>query len=275
MISIHSVRRCGIIACSLFMYLVALPLYGVAAPLTYEEEVLETTHPEWTVSLGGGAMTRPEFEGSDKYVVRFLPILHAEYKGRVFLSSADGLGIYAFRGPLWNLGAVVKYNPGRKENSSRLLSGMRDIDPGAEIGAFATWTPAPFFVRLEALAGTGDVEGLQATASVGHSMILLSRMQWTNSLGATYTDDTYNNTFFGVDSGQSLRSGYQRYDADAGIKSVQFGSRLSYQITTEISATAFGEYKRLTGPAADSPLVKAGSENQGMFGLGLVYTFRP
>ncbi len=264
-------------ACSFLLFLLALPFYSVAEPVTYAEEVIKTEppaeHPNWSISLGGGAIVRPEFEGSDKYNVRFMPILRAEYMQRVFLSTTDGLGVYIFREPLWNVGAVDKYNPGREQKDSEILKGMGDIDPGAELGIFASWTPAPFFVRIEALQGTGDVRGLQATATAGHTFMPLEKLQWTNSVGTTFTDSRYNETFFGVDKTQSRRSGHDYYDADAGFKSVQFNSRANYQLTDNITALVFGQYKRLTGPAADSPLVEEGSKNQGMLGVGLTYTF--
>ena len=252
-----------------------LPLAALAEPLTYADEPGQSAPPEWFVSVGGGAMMRPEFEGSDKYKLRFLPIVNAQYRNRFFLSTSDGLGAYLVHEPTWNAGVVGKYNPGRKENASDLLHGMGDIDPGAEIGGFATFTPAPFSARLEVLQGIGDVEGLTVTGTVGHTISPMEQVQWTNTIGTTWANSRHNDTFFGVSGNQSRRSGYDAYDAGNGFKSVQFMSRTNYKFTQEVSATAFGGYKRLTGPAADSPLVKAGSKNQATVGLGLVYTFAP
>ncbi|MNL83906.1 MltA-interacting protein MipA [compost metagenome] len=52
------------------------------------------------------------------------------------------------------------------------------------------------------------------------------------------------------------------------------GTALTWQATENLSASAFAEYSRLTGPAADSSLVRErGSRNQLMFGVSASYKF--
>lgn len=227
----------------------------------------------WSVSLGAGIMATPEFEGSDKHEARFLPLVHVEYANRFFLSTSNGLGAYIVNRPEWQLGVVAKYNPGRDEDDSSLLKGLGDIDPGAEFGGFAAWTPGPYAFKLTALQGVGDVEGFQLKASAGHSFEPIKSVRWTNSVETTFANSTYNDTFFGISEAQSQRSRYQTYDAGSGIKDVAFNSSVSWSVTDAISLKTFGQYKRLTGPAADSPLVKAGSSNQWTVGAGVVYAF--
>ncbi len=247
--------------------------YMVGASVNSSDE--PASAGDWVISLGGGGVMRPEFEGSDKYDMRFWPIASVNYQNRFFISTQNGLGMKFFHDHNWSVGAAIRYKEGRDENDSTLLKGMGDIDSGAEIGVFGTWTPDPFSVRLEIMQGTGDVEGLQSTLTLGHTQMLAERLKWINLVGATYANSTHNDTFFGVSQRQSARSGYDYYKADSGFKSVQYTSRVSYALTADLSATGFGTYKRLVDQAADSPLVEAGSKNQFMFGLGLVYTFRP
>lgn len=227
----------------------------------------------WSVSLGAGIMAAPEFEGSDKYEARFLPLVHVEYMNRFFLSTHDGLGAFIVNRPEWQLGVVAKYNPGRDQDDSSLLDGLGDIDPGVELGGFAAWTPGPYAFKLTALQGVGDVEGFQLKASAGHSFEPIKSVRWTNSVETTFANSTYNDTFFGISEKQSQRSRYQTYDAGNGIKDVSFNTGVSWGVTDAISLKTFGQYKRLTGPAADSPLVKAGSSNQWALGAGVVYAF--
>ena len=230
----------------------------------------------WHVSIGLGVMTAPEFEGSNKYEVKPLPLVKIVYKNRIFLSLAEGgLGVYLCREPSWNMGLAIGYNPGRQEKDSDLLKGMGDINGAAEVKVFAEWTPDPFTARLEVITGTGDVKGLQVTGSIGHQWMLKDSLRWKNSISSTYANADYNNAFFGITEKQTRASKhhYARYTPGSGIKDVAYSSSLTYTFKDNWAAMLMGEYKILTGPVADSPLVKAGSKHQFSGGLGLLYSF--
>ena len=64
------------------------------------------------------------------------------------------------------------------------------------------------------------------------------------------------------------------YHADGGFYSYGAGSQVEYFFNQQWAAHGFVEYQRLTGSAADSPLViQRGSPNQFTFGLGATYAF--
>ena len=64
------------------------------------------------------------------------------------------------------------------------------------------------------------------------------------------------------------------YSAGGGLYSYGAGGQVEYFFNPQWSAHAFTEYERLTGSAADSPLVtQRGSPNQFTFGLGATYSF--
>ncbi len=77
--------------------------------------------------------------------------------------------------------------------------------------------------------------------------------------------------------GNSTIAGLPRlplYNASGGLYSYGAGTQLEYFFSPQWSAHAFVEYERLTGSAADSPLVtQRGSPNQFTFGLGATYSF--
>lgn len=229
----------------------------------------------WTMTVGGGVAVAPEFEGSNKYNTRFVPVVEIEIMNRVFLSTIRGLGVYVIDHPNWNLNVSATYDLGRKEKDSDLLKGMGDIDGGVVFDIYGAWTPGPFTVSLETKYGTGDVQGLNVTGGFGYTMEPLTGLHWTNTVSTTFADSRYNNTFFGISQKQSRQSrqGYDYYDASAGIKDVAFTSSLTYEITDSIAIMLEGEHKRLIGPAARSPLVKAGSKDQFSGVFGVTYTF--
>lgn len=229
----------------------------------------------WTMALGGGVAVVPEFEGSNKYDMQFVPVVEVEILDRVFLSTIRGVGVYVINHSDWKLNVSATYDPGREEDDSDLLKGMGDIDGGVVFDVYGAWTPGSFIVSLETKYGTGDVQGLNVTGGFGYTMEAFTGLHWTNTVSATFADSKYNNTFFGISKKQSRQSrqGYDYYDANAGFKDVAFTSSLVYEITDSITSMLEGEYKRLTGPAARSPLVKEGSKNQFSAVIGVAYTF--
>lgn len=233
------------------------------------------SEPWWRATLGGGAVVAPEFEGSNKNDVQFAPLVEVELMNRLFLSTDRGIGVYIIDYPDWKLNASATWEMGRKEKDSDLLKGLGDIDGGAAFSIYSAWTPGPFTVSLESKYGTGDVQGLNVIASLGYTMQPFTDLNWQNTLRATFADSRYNNRFFGISRQQSKNSRYRYnyYDAGMGVKDMALTSLLSYQIADDIVIVVEGEYKLLSGPAARSPLVKAGAKDQ-FFGLvGVGYSF--
>jgi len=71
------------------------------------------------------------------------------------------------------------------------------------------------------MSDMGDAhEGWYSKLKGGYNWVL--NKSWVLSIGAsaTYADDDYMQTYFGVSTGDSRRSGLDRYDADAGIKDI-------------------------------------------------------
>ena len=258
------------------VFFIVLSAASAQADETTKMSDLGRKEKDWHVSIGLGAMMMPEFEGSNKYEVKAIPLLNIRYKDRFFLSPSEGgIGVYIVREPLWNMGLAVGYNPGRQEKDSDLLKGMGDINSVADVKFFVECTPAAFTARLEAIKSSGDVKGLQLTASIGHQWRLTDDLQWKNSISSTYATADYNKTFFGISEKQSRESRhrYNQYTPGGGIKDIAYSSSFIYMFQDHWAVMLMGQYKLLTGPAADSPLVEAGSKDQFSGCLGLLYSF--
>jgi len=64
------------------------------------------------------------------------------------------------------------------------------------------------------------------------------------------------------------------YTASGGLYSYGAGTQALYRFDPQWEVRTFIEYERLTGSAADSPLVtQRGSANQLIYGLGASYSF--
>ncbi len=76
---------------------------------------------------------------------------------------------------------------------------------------------------------------------------------------------------------EAAASGSSGYNPGGGLKSVGLGGAVTWKVTDPMTASLFGEYSRLEGPAADSSLVReSGDRNQFTVGVSIpvASTFR-
>jgi outer membrane scaffolding protein for murein synthesis (MipA/OmpV family) len=121
---------------------------------------------------------------------------------------------------------------------------------------------------------SGSNDGLVVTLGVGYTMPIDDRTLVALTATIDYASGEYMSTYFGIDAGDSARSGLKTYDADAGIKDVGLGVVLQYYPWDRVGFRALARYTRLVGDAADSPVVDdRGDENQVVGGLMVTYRF--
>jgi outer membrane scaffolding protein for murein synthesis (MipA/OmpV family) len=225
---------------------------------------------DWSIRIGALGLYKPEYEGSDEYEVKGLPIIDITWRDRFFLSPRKGLGAY-----LWNrddveLGVSISYSFGRDEDDSDDLEGLGDIYGGTAANVLFKWRYDEFSLdaRYEHQF-TGTDTGFQVHLGVGYNVRLGRKIMLKPSAKTTYTSSEYMNEYFSISKSQSSRSGLSVYDTDPGFKSVGFHLLSIYSINRNWGVQAMARYGRLIGDAADSPVVK--DENQYLLGLGLSY----
>ena len=77
-----------------------------------------------------------------------------------------------------------------------------------------------------------------------------------------------------MSAAESAASGLSPYAPGSGMKSVGVGGAIDWKTTEKLTTSVFAEYSRLTGPAADSSLVRErGSANQYLLGVSATYQF--
>ena len=196
------------------------------------------------------------------------------------VGNGPGLEADVIASRAFDAGPILRYNFGR--NGSNIgnpqIKALPDIDGGIELGGYAQLNfPVGGFKtfvapRISVVQGvSGGASGTVVEGSLG-----LTRLQddWVFGarVSATYANDTYMNAQFGV--GAASPSGLAAFNASAGIKDVGVSVFANYKINDRVSATGVAGYKRLTGDAANSPIVTvAGNKNQAFLALGLSYTF--
>jgi outer membrane scaffolding protein for murein synthesis (MipA/OmpV family) len=242
------------------------------APTTREPDparfgpIRQTLH-DWHVVVGAGAMYKPKYEGSDEYEISPVPFISAELFDRLTIDPS-GLSVKAYQQGPFRFDVNVGYDGGRDEDDEDTLRGLGDIDWGVTVGgkATVTWGPADFFVSVDQIIGGSD--GLLAKVGVAIEQPVSEQVILGASAAAVFANDNYMESYFGVDAGQSARSGYVQYKAGAGIKSVDLSVSATWLINENWVLRAEQEVDFLVGDAADSPIVKDDIQLQSMLMLG-------
>lgn len=235
---------------------------------------------DWDIRLGAMAMFQPDYEGSDDYEFSPLPLLMVNYRDLVFLRGPTlGVNALTFQGPSprdkLQIGPLIRYGFGRDEGDNDDLRGMGDIDGAVELGAFINYSIGPWSTGLTMFRDLSDShDGLTAKLSAGHKLPLGPKLMLRSEISATWADENYTETFFGVTAAQSRRSGMRQYQPEGGVKNAGIAIDLNYNLTENWGLTAKLGYQRMLGDAADSPLVEdRGSADQLTTGLMLSYKF--
>jgi outer membrane protein len=261
--------------------LAAAVLLGSPSLLAQDENILKlgdrepaltkpTEGSEFKAVIGGGLAFTPIYEGSDQYKFRPIPIINISYRN-VFFSLGQGLGVNIISDGTWRLAPIIGYRGGRDESLSHDLSGLGDVKGGLEIGALLSYLYGPAIFSVEGLSGLGQADGFTVELEANLHGTISQTLRGTVGISTLFANESYNQAYFGISEIQSRRSAYSAYNAQGGFKHVAFSGTLDYNLTERTGLLLFGEYRRLTGSVADSPIVREGSPNQFQSGLGLVY----
>jgi outer membrane scaffolding protein for murein synthesis (MipA/OmpV family) len=222
-----------------------------------------------------GPQLKPSFPGSDSVSLRPL----------IDVARTRGDDPYTFEAPDESFGFPV-LSIGRVEFGPALgIEGSRTADDvGAElpkvgftfeVGGFAEYRLSDAFrLRAEARKGLGGHKGWVGT--IGADYVAREGNDWLFSLGprVTIADDRYNSAYFGVAPADADRAGLPAYDAEGGVEAIGLTAGWVRQLTARWGIYSYAKYDRLTGDAADSPIVRRlGSRDQFSGGLALTYTF--
>jgi outer membrane scaffolding protein for murein synthesis (MipA/OmpV family) len=246
------------------------PWSGVAenmdAPPGDEEG--EDGQGEWSLSLGLMSGFSPDYEGSDDYGFSYGPNISASWRDTIYYKGKT-LGVNLIRQKNFKAGLSLSESSGRSEDDNEKLKGLGDVDDSIEAGGFVIYRQKPW--RFKAELNQDIDSGHQGTLvilSVGKNLPF-KKPEILVELGTTWASANYMESFFGVNSQQSVASGLKRYDAAAGIKDIKVRMTSGYAITNRWRIGVAVEYKRLVGDAADSPIVE--DSNQFVAGASLSF----
>lgn len=241
---------------------------------------------EWTVTLGVEARAVPAFPGADTKKLGFsaLPLFSIRKAGTppTFFGPRDGFGVSIIDLAQFKLGPVGKIIWKRTASDYDEINGLSDVNYALQVGGFAEFWPVQWLrLRGEVRKGFGGETGvtgdlfLDAVVPIG---------QLTLSGGPRLTMQTSDavSPYFSITAAEAVAANAAQptlgvltpYTAGGGIYSYGAGFQARYFWSPQFATHAFVEYERLTGDAANSPLVVArGSPNQVTYGVGATYSF--
>lgn len=236
-----------------------------------------SAHAELSGSVGLGVGTVPDYEGSEDYETVPLPILRLNWGSGRYAELIGGRAkMDLLRSEKWELGPVLNVRRGRDDDvDNRVVSRMREIDEALELGVFAKWLIGSWFIESTFLTDVSDEhDGSILELATGFEWDWRDDFSFTATLFATFADDDYMATYFGVDRRDSRRSLFLPYEAEEGIKDAGISFAGQYRISDSWSLLGSVKYSQLLEDAEDSPLVDvAGDSDQWLMAFGFTYNF--
>ena len=225
----------------------------------------------------------PDYEGSDDYTFGIAPFFRYTFQKqeRYIQLLANELSANVLNHPNFRLGPVLSYHFGRNHQiDDSQVKRMTEIDGSLLGGVFADYvfrlSQNPrhrFIVGGQAqydLGGESHGWKFSGSARYWHPIATPVDLFLTTALNFATKD--YMDTYFGVDSTDSTRSGLPKYTAGGGAKDFVLAGGATFYLSRSWVTTAGLRYSRLLDHASDSPIVDdRGSENQFFTGVGVAY----
>jgi len=266
---------------------ISLILSGAALADEPERRGPPTEDDGWSLYVGGGGFYAPTFSGDDDYAASAVPFLRVT-KGDVFFASVqEGAGLNLVNSGGFKAGPLATLDFGRDEEGSSPfqisggnnddLIGLGNVSATVALGGFAEYKTGDIKFKAKAGRAVSSHEGVTAEFGVDYDKDLFGfgpplfidigpRVKWA--------DENYNQAYYGISAAQSQAAGLPGFDTGSGIISYGIGGSVLMPLSYTAGLTVFGSYDRLTGDAADSPLVtERGSADQFFGGAAVAYKF--
>jgi outer membrane protein len=229
--------------------------------------------PDWTVTLGAEAQWEPAYPGANFMRLRPYPAFDIEYKNRFFAKEDMLAGVYLVNNANWSAGLALQYDFTERETSEDAhLHGLRNVPTTPRAKVFLNYTQSAFTWSNSAAQDIGgNREGLVVDTNATVTLPIGKQLFLTAGPGVTWTNGTYQQTFFGITQSQSAASGLPVYDAHSGAATGYITAEADYLITKSLIATVELKFARLYGNAASSPITRRVQQNTDTFAL--TYTF--
>lgn len=266
----------------------AAPLYG-QDPTGPDLPDVEQAGNSFTIGLG--VATTADYEGADEQKLIPGGFIRGKVGGISFITR--GLSLYvdvisAGSDSIdWDFGPIVGVRLNRTGDvKDAAVDKLPELNTAIEVGAFGGVSFKGLTNPYDSLSlrvdYVTDVGGAHESSIISPSLDFSTPLSQTlfagASFGVDFVGDGYADYYFSIDPAGAIASGLPVYDADGGMKSWKVGMLLNQSLSGDLrrgwSLFATGNYSRLVGDFADSPIVDdRGSASQWFGAVGVGYTF--
>jgi outer membrane protein len=247
---------------------------GLAVPAFAQDGDEEEDAPKRT-RVGIGAHLYPSYPGSDHFDLGPLLDLDRARGDEPFEFEApdDSFSLSLIDSGGIELGPAFNFEGTRTaEDVGALLPKVKfSLEPG---GFVSFDLSSNFRLRGEIRKGVSGHKGW--VGLIGADYVAREGDAWLFSIGprVTWSNDRYQDAWFGVTPADAVASGLPVYNPGGGIHAVGATASFETRLGPRWGLYSYAKYDRLVGDAADSPIVTLlGSRDQLSGGLGLNYTF--
>ena len=226
---------------------------------------------------GGIGVITPKYEGSKSYEARGIPFVLPGSKdgdSDIEFVDLDDVQYRLIKAGPFEAGPLAGVWLGRSKHDGVKLEGLDSIDAGLVLGGYGalrfgyTKFQASYHQQVTS-EDRGGLLRLRADAEVP----IMARVRLLAGVGANYGTNSYMDLNFGVNPTQAAQSTAKLsvFDPGDGFKDVFVGAGAEIDLTDRWTARLYGEYSRLVGDAADSPLIETKDQFSGL--LSISYQF--
>jgi len=252
-------------------------------PLVQAQSVSQKPAYGLSGRIGLGVATMPTYEGSPNRRTLASPDLTLSYRSRDWGTVEFGQG-----GLIWNaveagrftFALVAQFDPGRKDKDTstvdltpgdKRLAGMGNVKASTEAGVGVGYGPVMLVAR-QSLSERGP-RGVQADLTVGIPWSLSDRFALRFALGATWANQDYMQTYFGVTAAQAQATSFSAYTPKSGCRKVEASVSAEYAIASNWRLHANVGFSQLGDVAAASPLVGRRNSTSVAMAMAMSYAF--
>lgn len=232
---------------------------------------------DWYLTIGATGMVAPNFEGGKKYLLSGSPIISLGKAGPEarFTSRNDNISLALVDDGSIRAGLTGKFLFSRDDGDADELRGLDPVRWGGEVGGFFEFYPTDWIrARAELRHGIRAHNGFVADIAADAFYDVTPTIRISGGPRVSFASSKYFDAYYGVDTQEAVASGLSEYRPGGGLKSTGLGGAITWKVTEPMTASLFGEYSRLMGPAADSSLVRErGDRNQFTVGVSTTYRF--
>ena len=260
-----------------------LSLMGALAPFT---AAVAEQKPLWEFGLGVGAVTFPEYRGSDEIETYPVPVPRFVYRGDFFKADRDGVRGELFDRKYAEMSISVSASVPVKSEDNAARRGMEDLSPTLELGPsleLHVWKSSnerykldvvmPFRIPVTVESSPRSIGWVVAPRVNLDIENVAGKAGWNLGLGVgpEFAARKFNQYFYSV-APRFATPTRPAYEADGGYSGMNFVAALSKKFPNYWVGT-FVSYGALRGAAFDgSPLVRSSYSLSG--GIGIAWMIR-